>query len=126
MNIFFIIVCLFHHIIWIFVLLAFVNKTLAKINVYIIIPLIYLIHILPFHILVSLKCKLYSNNKSKVDKDLEKINKLLIFPYLFDKLVKKLEKYSFRSPISVQGMLLFGMITSIYRLHPPNLKKLFK
>jgi hypothetical protein len=57
MNLFFIFICLIHILIWIFVLLAFLNKKLAYINIIYIIPIIYILHILPFHILINIKKK---------------------------------------------------------------------
>ena len=63
MNIYFTILGLIHILIWTFVLFAFLNKTLAKINIYFVIPSIYIIHLLPFHILESLKSKIYNKNQ---------------------------------------------------------------
>jgi hypothetical protein len=127
-NILFTIICLFHILIWLFVLIAFIDIRTAKINLYIIVPLIYILHILPFHILVESKKKL---NEDNWEEDAKKIEKKLIIPYYFIKLMKSLKKYCFFSPISPQGMLLFGMISSSYRLYfynkdciKPKLKKI--
>ena len=113
MNLFFIFICLIHILIWIFVLLAFLNKKLAYINIIYIIPIIYILHILPFHILISIKKKIYENNYVKNNNI---IRKNLIIPYYFEIIQKKLSKYCTFSPLSPQGMLIFGAITSSYRL----------
>lgn len=105
-------IVLFHIFIWIFIMFAFMNKKMASINLYYVIPTIYFLHILPFHILVYCKEKMYEDWEEK-DKDVQKI---LIIPYLFSKLQHYLEKNSFCSPISPQGMLIFGAISSAYVL----------
>ena len=65
-----------------------------------------------------------------MEEDQEKIDKKLIIPYYFLKLQKYLDKKCTFNPISPQGMLLFGMISSSYRLYfynknciKPKLKK---
>ena len=45
MNIIFIFLCIIHILVWTFVLLAFINKTTAFINLYIVIPSIYIYYI---------------------------------------------------------------------------------
>jgi hypothetical protein len=117
------ILCLIHILIWVFVLLAFVNKKTAFINIYFIIPLIYIIHILPFHVIVTYKKKLYPKTAMK---KLQEFDNLLIIPKYFMKLTKFFDKYSFANPISGQGMLIFGLITSIYKLHPLNIRQILK
>jgi len=113
-DIFFIIVCLIHLLIWGFVLLAFIDVRTSKINVYIVVPLIYILHILPFHILTEIKKKL---NKDGWEKSMDNIEKKLIIPYYFRKLQTFLDKSCLFNPICAQGMLLFGIITSSYRLY---------
>ena len=115
MNIIFIILCIIHVLVWAFVMLAFLNKNTAYYNVYYIIPIIYLVQILPFHLIVSLKKNIY-------DKDTERklnestVGKFLIIPYLFTKIQEFFGKFSYFNPLSPQGMLIFGLITSIYKL----------
>ena len=75
------------------------------------IPFIYVIHILPFHVLVKLKQNLH---KHTWEKDEENIAKLLVIPKIFTDLQKELEKKRFCSPISPQGLLIFELITSIF------------
>ena len=109
----FISICLLHIFVWIFVLSAFINKKTAKFNLIVLIPLIYILHILPFHILTKMKYSLYPNTATnKVDF----INIILIIPKLFTSLQSTLDKLCFMSPISPQGMLIFGALSSAYRL----------
>ena len=115
MNFLFIILCIIHILIWAFVLLAFLNPKTAYYNVYYVIPIIYIVHILPFHIIVSLKKKIYTDDNEEIEKE-STVNKFLIIPYLFTNIQKFFKKYSFYSPLSPQGMLIFGLITSIYKL----------
>jgi hypothetical protein len=109
-------ICLLHIFIWVFVLFAFVNKKSAYYNIYFVIPFIYLVHILPFHILTTLKEKIDPvHHRERV----EKVSELLVFPKLWLKMEAALKKFCFLSPISTQGMLILGLITSIFVLHPP-------
>ena len=120
MNIIFVFLCVFHIFIWSFILLAFINLKSAYINVYLIVPLIYILHMLPFHILMKLKNHIYKNEATMIKKQ-ETISNWLIIPGIFDKLSKYLERKCTFSPLSPQGMLLFGIITSIFRIYPPKL-----
>ena len=61
----FLFLCLLHIFVWVFILLAFINKDLAKFNLFILIPLVYILHILPFHILVESKSMLYPEDSKK-------------------------------------------------------------
>ena len=112
-HIIFILISIIHVIIWAFVILAFINKKTAYINIIYIIPFIYLIHILPFHILTESKKNIYP--KTFEDEGM-KINKIMIIPYYFIKVQTYLKKKCTESPISPQGILIFGAITSSYRL----------
>ena len=69
MNFLFIILCIIHIFIWAFVLLAFLNPKTAYYNVYYVIPIIYIVHILPFHIIVSLKKKIYTDDNEEIEKE---------------------------------------------------------
>ena len=115
------ILCLIHIFIWIYVLFAFLNKKTALLNIYFVIPFIYIIHILPFHIIITYKKKLYPKTYKKKE---DEFNNLLIIPKYFLELTKFLDSYSFANPISGQGMLIFGLITSIYKLHPLNIREI--
>jgi hypothetical protein len=92
---------------------AFLNPMTAKINLYYLIPFIYIIHILPFHIFNKTKEGMYQYDW---EQRANKFNDSLVIPGQFVKLQDKLEKFSFCSPLSPQGMLLFGAITSAWSL----------
>ena len=112
MNIIFIVLALIHVLIWAFVLLAFIDKRLARINLLYVIPIIYLLHIFPFHFINSAKESIYPNDWEDRANNLEKN---MIIPYLFKQIVNFFN-FSFMNPFSAQGMLIFGAITSGYRL----------
>lgn len=112
MNLLFIILVIIHILIWIFVLLAFINKTTAEINLYYIIPLIYILHMLPFHVIDVLKHDVEPENTSTKVKSVE--NNLLIVPLFLQ--IKDIFNTSFANPLSPQGILIFGAITSAYTI----------
>ena len=111
-HLLFISICVIHVLIWAFVILAFINKKTAYINIIYIIPAIYILHLLPFHILH--KSKKYIYPKKFEDEEI-KIYKIMIIPDYFLKLQKILGKKCTENPISTQGLLIFGAITSSYR-----------
>ena len=114
MNIIFILTCLIHILIWSIVLLGFLIKKLATINIYILIPLIYLLHaLLPFHLLESIKQNIYPDTYQSKQKE---VDTSLIIPHYYKKIVGDLNNYCFFNPLSPQGMLIFGLISSIYSL----------
>ena len=112
MNIIFIVLALIHILIWAFVLLAFIDKRLARINLLYVIPAIYFLHIFPFHFINTAKESIYPNDWEDRANNLEKN---MIIPYLFKQIVNFFN-FSFMNPFSAQGMLIFGAITSGYRL----------
>ena len=107
------ILAIFHILIWVYVLLAFITVKTAWINLYIIIPLIYLLHILPFHIITTSKQKI---NPINYKEDQAKINNKITIVEYFIKYQHHCSKFCFASPISPQGMLIFGALTSSYVL----------
>jgi hypothetical protein len=113
-----IIIGLIHIFLWVFVLFAFLNKNAAYCNLFIVIPIVFISHILPFHTLTEAKTKLdikirqKSNNRQKsIDLD-----QVLILPKYIKKVRNNLKNYCFASPFSPQGMLLIGAITSAFVL----------
>ena len=50
----------------------------------------------------------------------EDIDKLLIVPHHFKNISSTLDEHCFCNPISPQGMLVLGMITSVYTLKFSN------
>ncbi len=97
------ILTLIHVLVWLFVIFAFTNKRLARFNLMFIIPIIYLLQILPFHILNTLK--MYFNKNSEEDN--VDIEKAIGFYYL-----KNVFYDSFQNPLSPQGMLILGALLS--------------
>ena len=97
-----------------FVVFAFVNKTASYYNLFYIIPIIYILHMLPFHILGKIKENIYKN-KYKLKNENDKSFKILLFPLIHNWL-KNIFKNSFLNPFSPQGMLILGAITSAWRL----------
>jgi hypothetical protein len=112
---------LIHILIWLFIVVASINDKAAKINIYYVIPAIYIIHMLPFHILDKIKLKLMDNNCDKKEKKEKEIDGVLFLPYIYKRINKTLEICKF-NPMSPQGMLLFGMISCFLKLYP--LKKI--
>jgi len=109
----FIIFCIFHILIWLFVLFAFLNKTFAKINLFVIIPFIYIIHIFPFHFILKAKELLYPTDSME---RADRISEILVIPILFTRLQTFLETRCFGNPIGPQGLLILGAVTSSFRL----------
>jgi hypothetical protein len=117
---FFELLCIVHVLVWLFVLTAFLNKTCAYYNVYYVIPLIYIIHILPFHIIITLKQKSDPENY-KIHE--EQVYEKLIIPKYFRTVTSMLEDFCFANPLGTQGMMIFGLLTSIFVLYPPPYMK---
>jgi hypothetical protein len=68
---------LIHILFWLFFIFGgFFSKKFCQINLYIILPLIYLIHtIMPFHIIVNKKIEIINNNYDNLIKNLD-LNKV--------------------------------------------------
>tara|TARA_S200000501_G_C20241940_1_gene490447 strand:- start:15 stop:476 length:462 start_codon:yes stop_codon:yes gene_type:complete len=118
-----ILVWIFHILFWVFVMFSFLNKRASMINMYYVIPFTYLIHILPFHTLETAKTYLMENNMDAKQYMEDKISDLFIIPTLFINLKNQLEKFCFFSPLSPQGMMLFGMISGVLYWRVPSLMK---
>ena len=103
----FIVLLTIHVLIWLFVVFAFLNDETAKFNLIFVIPIIYIIHMLPFHILNELKL---ITNKN-YEEDTENFEKLIGFYY-----IKEFFNNSFQNPLSPQGLLILGSITSYFKL----------
>jgi hypothetical protein len=103
----FVVLLTIHVLIWLFVVFAFINNETAKFNLIFVIPIIYILHMLPFHILNELK--LITNKNAK--EDTEKFEKFIGFYY-----IKKFFNKSFQNPLSPQGILILGSITSYFKL----------
>ena len=105
----FFILVFIHILIWLFVVFGFlISYKIALFNILILIPLIYILHILPFHIINEMKCFINTN----CYEDSEKIKKYIKFYYL-----KKFFNNSFFNPLSGQGLLILGYILNFYYLY---------
>ena len=108
-------ICIFHCLFWIFVLFAFTNKRAAYINLFFIIPIVYIIHIFPFHFLESAKESIYPDDyKVRANKFMENTPFGILKLYIDTQ--HRLDDYCIGNPIGPQGMLIFGAITSAYAL----------
>ena len=147
MNILLTFLMMFHMAIWLFAIFGgLISPAICQFNILILVPVIYLIHILPLHIIVDNKIKHIINNLDKFDDieyvlrpkkieflqnyipkdvDNEKALKVMrIYSAEEDKLVipkihKRLEQCfenSFGNPLNAQGMLILAMIVSVYLL----------
>lgn len=113
--VFFYTLCIIHVLIWLFILFAFMNKKTAYINLFYIIPFVYIIHIFPIHFIEEMKKKLYPNDyKEKMD-DFLVASSFGIFK-IYTSMQKVLDGFCFCNPFGPQGMLIFGAITSAYSL----------
>ena len=89
------------------------NKETAKLNLYYVIPIIYVLHVLPFHVLKETEKNIY---KSDWKQRVNDVSDALVIPAAFVKLQGQLESKCFASPMSPQGLLIFGAITSAWSL----------
>lgn len=96
-----------HIFFWIFVVTAWIFPETALFNILVLIPLIYLIHILPQHPLNAAEDALCSDLFIKKNKDKGS----------FEKFIRKTEEFCTYSPLTYQGFLIFGFITSILSLY---------
>jgi hypothetical protein len=116
------ILIIFHLLIWIFIIFGgIISSDICKFIVFIMIPFIYVLHILPFHIIVEAKLRIIEKekstdleNKSSTDILFEIENRNIIIN-LFNKLKTALN-FSLLHPLSAQGLLILGYIINIYLL----------
>ena len=95
----FVVTCLVHLLGWAFVLIAFLHPSTTLINLYIVIPAIYLIHMLPWHPVQTLKGKLY--RASALRRMARRLEGILVMPSVFGHFKKKLDEVCTYNPISV-------------------------
>jgi uncharacterized protein YhhL (DUF1145 family) len=107
---------LVHLVIWGVVLFASFcpDIRITEFTVYILIPFIYLVHTLPFHIIEETKKSLVPDEKQRTEQ-VNGIESRYILPDILKWLSSYFEK-SFANPLSPQGMLILGMILGVYRL----------
>ena len=123
MNVFLAFVQLVHGLVWIFIGTAFFNKRLAYINLYYLIPLTYLSYLV-FHGCVLKVAEEASatgatpdEKRKNIDTTIHKMNPL---KESWNKTIDHLKQSCCYNPLSPQGILLFGVITSAYRLKPSD------
>jgi len=121
---------IFHLTIWLYILFgSFIGKIHSKIILFLIIPLIYLIHILPFHLINELKKNSLDlktddelkENISNYEEKLPIINNIIQLKHYAD---KEIFKNSFANPLSPQGLLILAYIISIYALFNFNFENI--
>lgn len=116
MNLLFEILCIVHILIWVFILTAFLNKITAEFNLYYLIPFIYILHILPFHIITRMKEYTEPNNTEEKVQIYENGNILVTNFYK----IRNFFSFSIFNPLSTQGLMIFGLITSAWALKLNN------
>ena len=106
------ILVLVHIAVWTFILFAFVDERAARFNVTVAIPLVYLAHCSPFHALTA--------SKQRACGDWMQIDDGIVDALVLPRMFKRAQQYAmercFQSPISPQGMLVFGALTSAWRV----------
>ena len=107
-----VILVIVHIAVWTFVLFAFVYQRAARFNVTVIIPLVYLAHTLPFHVLTASK-QWACTDWTRVD---DGVVDALVRPRVFKRAQEYATARCFQSPISPQGMLIFGALSSAWRV----------
>jgi len=113
-NIIFNFLCFIHTLVWVFIIGAFLDPKAAEFNLYIMIPMIYILHILPFHILqLFKKMSCYNLSDSEVYEEYMGKSRLIGG---FAELQDYAGKTTTYSPISTQGMMLWGAISCAYVL----------
>ena len=107
-----------HILLWAFVLLGFAFRSTAWVNLFVLIPLIYIVQAaLPYHVLHGAKEAICPETWRSLN---DSTQDALFLPGLLRKIRKFTEERCFQSPISPQGMLVFGALTSAYRLLMPE------
>lgn len=101
-----------HVLMWVFVLAAAIWVPTAYLNLYFVIPAIYLLHLLPGHILIEQKKRVCPKVMLLGEGGAPKVTPL----QLFMNARRALQDNCMNSPLTPQGMLLFGAITCAWRL----------
>ena len=106
--------CAVHVAVWVFVLLAWVHTGTALWNLRVVVPAIYVIHALMPHPILLLKKTVDPLRWKERQANFESA---LVLPKLIRLAKEHLFPHAFASPLSPQGMLILGCLTSSYRLH---------
>ena len=99
--------------VWGFVMLGFMTRGTAEINLYYVVPAIYILHMLPFHVITKAKKEVCPDDYTEVE---QSVGKILVFPELITHLSKTLDNACTFNPLSPQGMLVFGALSSAFAL----------
>lgn len=102
-----------HVLVRAFVLLAWAHPVAAAANVFVIVPAIYVAHMLPHHILTTAKAKMRPRTWKQ---DSDALLDAMVVPGAFVRLQQCLQRVCFMSPLSPQGMLVLGTLTSAWAL----------
>ncbi len=112
-----------HVLIWIYLIIGgLISDDQCNIILFYALPAVYLIHLLPIHLLSTAKKLLIRSNKKEFEVDeknnnVETIaeeyeNKNIIW-YIFSG-ITKMFTHSFQNPLSPQGLLILGFISNLY------------
>lgn len=101
-----------HVLVWTFILFAWTNRQAAFWNLYYVVPAVYVLHMLPVHLLTEAKKNMRPDSWERDDKA---VQGFFVFPKVYDRLVSALDGCTF-NPLSPQGMLVLGAITSAWAL----------
>jgi hypothetical protein len=107
-----------HIFIWLVIVLGgFVSKRIATLNIYILIPLVFILHMLPFHVLNGGKYNIIKDEYKGTDPPevLKGIEDQIFIKKMFNGLYNIFGN-SFQNPLSPQGMLILGFIISLYAI----------
>ena len=115
MNLLFILTSIVHVLFWTFIIFAFLNKNTAYYNLYYIVPATYIIHIFPIHFLGAIKVLVYPEEKERAQKTTE-LYSAWVAPEAFRKVRDNFFNFSYFNPLSAQGLLIFGAVTSAWSL----------
>lgn len=103
-----------HVLVWAFVLLAWVHPRAAAANVLVVVPGIYVLHaLLPVHVLETIKAWM---RPSSWKRDSDELLRSWVVPGAFVRVQEWAATRAFMSPVSPQGMLVIGSLTSCWAL----------
>lgn len=124
MNGFLYILWYVHVLLWGYLIFSpfFMSKKACKLNLFIFIPLVYIIHILPFHILTEIKKGVTDSQGKKIsiENQREIINKHNPVIGFISNCQETLENYCTYNPIGGQGMLILAYIINLYAVYYPD------
>ena len=105
-------VSIVHILVWLFIVFAWTNIEAARLNLFYVVPMVYILHILPVHLFTEMKKRMRPESWEQDDKN---VQGMVIFPRAYDALLTFFQKCTY-NPLSPQGMLILGAITSAWAL----------